>query len=57
MIMLGHIRGKYESTPGPGGGMRLDGQYMREKGWELKEKWQEELLTKFGDWQLPISLD
>lgn len=57
MIMLGHIRGKYTAPPGPGGGMQLDGQYMREKGWELKEKWQEELLTRFGDFQLPITLD
>lgn len=56
MIMLGHIRGKYASPPGPGGGMQLDGDYMRQKGWELKEKWQEELIYKFGD--LPaISMD
>lgn len=49
MIQLGHIRGKYASPPGPGGGMQLDGEYMRTKGWELKDKWQEELITKFGD--------
>lgn len=56
MIMLGHIRGKYAQPPGPGGGMQLDGDYMRQKGWELKEKWQEELIYKFGD-LLPITLD
>lgn len=56
MIMLGHIRGKYAQPPGPGGGMALDGDYMRTKGWELKEKWQEELIYKFGD-ILPITLD
>lgn len=55
MIMLGHIRGKYQQPPGPGGGMALDGEYMKTKGWELKEKWQEELITKFGD-ILPITL-
>ncbi len=49
MIMLGHIRGKYQQPPGPGGGMSLDGEYMKTKGWELKEKWQEELIYKFGD--------
>lgn len=49
MIMLGHIRGKYASPPGPGGGMQLDGEYMKTKGWELKEKWQEELIYRFGD--------
>lgn len=56
MIILGHVRGKYASPPGPGGGMQLDGEYMRTKGWELKEKWQQELLTRFGEWQLPITV-
>ena len=56
MIMLGHIRGKYAQPPGPGGGMQLDGDYMRQKGWELKEKWQEELIYKFGDIP-PITMD
>lgn len=56
MIALGHIRGKYASPPGPGGGMQLDGDYMKQKGWELKEKWQEELIYKFGDLP-PISMD
>lgn len=56
MIMLGHIRGKFQQPPGPGGGMALDGEYMKQKGWELKEKWQEDLITRFGD--LPyISMD
>lgn len=56
MIMLGHIRGKYTQPPGPGGGMQLDGEYMKQKGWELKEKWQEELIYKFGDIP-PITMD
>jgi hypothetical protein len=56
MIMLGHIRGKFASPPGPGGGMQLDGDYMRTKGWELKQKWQEELLTRFSTYQLPITM-
>lgn len=56
MIMLGHIRGKYASPPGPGGGMQLDGEYMKTKGWELKDKWQEELIYKFGDLP-PITMD
>lgn len=56
MIMLGHIRGKYQQPPGPGGGMALDGEYMKQKGWELKEKWQEELIYKFGDIP-PITMD
>ena len=56
MIMLGHIRGKYASPPGPGGGMQLDGEYLKTKGWELKQQWQEELLTRYGD-LCPITLD
>lgn len=49
MIMLGHIRGKYQQPPGPGGGMSLDGEYMKTKGWELKKEWQDDLIFKFGD--------
>ncbi len=55
MIALGHIRGKYGNLPGPNGGVQLDGDYMRTKGWELKEKWQEELMTRYGD-ILPITI-
>ena len=56
MIILGHIRGKYQSPPGPGGGMQLDGDYMKEKGWEKKMEWQEELIYRYGD-TLPITMD
>lgn len=56
MIMLGNIRGKYQQPPGPGGGMSLDGEYMRTKGWELKEQWQKDLITRFGDLPM-ISMD
>lgn len=57
MIMLGHIRGKYSSPPGPGGGMQLDGDYMKQKGWELKQQWQEDLIYKFGDLGPGITMD
>jgi hypothetical protein len=49
MIALGHIRGKYAQPPGPGGGMALDAEYMRTKGWELYDKWKTELLDRYGD--------
>jgi len=39
MIILGNIRGKYQSPPGPGGGMAMDGEYMRTKGEEKFDKW------------------
>lgn len=56
MIMLGHIRGKFMAPPGGSKtGMQLDGDYMRTKGWEMKEKWQEELLSRYGD-ILPITM-
>lgn len=48
MITLGHIRGKFTNIPGPSGGTQLDGDYMRTKGWELKEKWRENLLMRYG---------
>lgn len=54
MIMLGNIRGKYQGPLGPSQ-VSLDGDQMRQKGWELKDKWQEELLTRYGD-ILPITL-
>jgi len=56
MIMLGHIRGKYTQLPGPSGGLQNDGEYMKTKGWELKQQWQEELLTRYGD-LCPITMD
>jgi len=48
MIMLGNVRGKYTGPIGPGQ-VTLDGEYMRQKGWELLDKWQEKLLTHYGD--------
>jgi len=56
MIMLGHVRGKYAQPPGPGGGMQLDGDYMKQQGWEMKKQWQEDLLYRYGDF-LPITMD
>ncbi len=52
-IILGTIRGKYPTIPG---GLSLDAEYYKTKGWELYDKWKEELITRYGD--LPyISLD
>lgn len=49
MIVLGNIRGRIQNPVGPGGGLQLDGDLMRDKGYELKEKWEENLLYKYGD--------
>lgn len=49
LIILGNIRGKFQVTPGPNGGIQLDGDRLREKGYELKEKWMEDLIYRWGD--------
>lgn len=54
MIMLGNVRGKYTGPLGPSQ-ITLDGEYMRTKGYELKDQWEEKLLTRFGD-ILPITM-
>lgn len=57
LIILGNIRGKFTSPPSPGGGGTLDGDFQRNKGYELKKEWEEKLLTRFGDFQPMISMD
>jgi len=42
--ILGRVRSKYETLPGPSGGSRLDGQALLLEAKEEKEKLQEELL-------------
>jgi len=54
--MLGRIRSKYPSPPGPGGGMQLDGQQLLQEAKEERQKWFEDLLSKFGDIP-PITMD
>lgn len=56
-IMLGNNRGKYQQPPGPGGGMALDGEYHRNKGWELLKEWKEDLIYRFGDLGGGITMD
>jgi hypothetical protein len=58
LIMLGNVRGKYTTIPGPQGGVQLDGQYLRDKGEQLKEKWLLDLINRYGDGpQSPITMD
>lgn len=56
-IMLGRIRSKYQQLPGPGQGMQLDGQALLQEGREEKKEWEERLVTRFGEPQLPITMD
>jgi hypothetical protein len=55
-IMLGRIRSKYVSPPGPGGGMQLDGQTLVQEGREDLKQWREDLIYRYGD-ILPITWD
>ena len=54
--ILGRVRSKYASPPGPGGGMQLDGQQLLQEAKEEREKWKEDLIFRFGD-LMPITLD
>ena len=47
--MLGRIRSKYASPPGPGGGIQLDGQQLLQEAKEERQKWFEDLIYKFGE--------
>jgi hypothetical protein len=54
--ILGRIRSKYQSVPGAGGSVAMDGQQLLQEAREDRQKWFEDLIYKFGD--LPyISLD
>ncbi len=54
--ILGRIRSKYQSVPGAGGSVSMDGQQLLQEAREDRQKWFEDLIYKFGD--LPyISLD
>jgi hypothetical protein len=55
MIILGNIRKKYASPPGPGGGIVLDGAELHQEGKEMYDKWKEDLVYRYGD-LLPITL-
>lgn len=48
-IILGRIRSKYQSPPGPGGGMQMDGQQLLQEGLEEYKQWKEDLIYKFGE--------
>jgi hypothetical protein len=54
--ILGRIRSKYQSVPGAGGSVAMDGQQLLQEAREDRQKWFEDLIYKFGD--LPyISMD
>ncbi len=48
-MMLGRIRSKYKSLPGPQGGIQLDGEALIQEAREDKEKWSSDLISKYGD--------
>jgi hypothetical protein len=54
--ILGRIRSKYQSVPGAGGSVAMDGQQLLQEAREDRQKWFEDLIYKFGD-ILPFSMD
>lgn len=56
MEILGRIRSKYTQIPGPSGGVQLDGAALIQEAKELRDKWIDNLIVRWGD--LPyISMD
>jgi hypothetical protein len=49
MTILGRVRGKYSSLPGPGGGAVLDGKELREEGKTEMDELRQELLTELEE--------
>jgi len=45
-VVLGEIRGKYSTIPGPAGGSQLNGQALVQEGTAEKERLKEELLSE-----------
>lgn len=48
-MMVGTIRKKFLSPPGPGGGMQLDGEAMYQEGKQEYTQWREDLIYRWGD--------
>ena len=48
-MMLGEIRSKYANIPGPQGGTTLNGQDLLQRGRDAWDKWEERLITRYGD--------
>ncbi len=52
-IMLGRIRSKYKTIPGPQGGTQLDGDTLLQEGNQEKKDWQADLIFRYGDLPYP----
>ena len=48
-IMLGEIRSRIQNPPGANGGIQLNGNDILQRGREDKEKWQENLINRYGN--------
>jgi hypothetical protein len=49
MMMVGEIRSKFQTIPGPMGGTILNGQDILQRGKEMWDRWEERLLDRYGD--------
>ena len=49
LIMLGRLRSKYTTMPGPSGGLVLDGASLVQEGIQAKMEFEQKLLWRFGE--------
>lgn len=47
--ILGRVRSKFSNIVSPGGGQQLDGQALIAEAKEEREKWKEDLISRFGE--------
>jgi len=52
--ILGRIRSRIKNPPGPNGGVQLDGEALLAEAKEEREKWKEDLISRWGDCFGPI---
>lgn len=52
--ILGRIRSRIKNPPGPNGGIQLDGDQLLAEAKEEREKWKEDLISRYGDMFGPI---
>ncbi len=53
--ILGRIRGRIKNIPGPNGGIQMDGDQLLQEAKEERKQWMEDLITRFGEPQMPIT--
>jgi hypothetical protein len=47
--ILGRVRGKFKNPPGPNGGIQMDGAELLAEAKEERQKWKDDLISRWGD--------